>query len=189
MTHAHGGVRPANDPERRRWQDPEAILETIGLKAGDVFVDVGCGGGFFALPAARIVGPKGKVYGCDVNPDSIAALKKQAAKEDLKNLDAAAAKAEAYLPGKEMADYVFYGIALHDFQDQAKVLANARRILKPSGKLINLDWKKEDVPFGPPSSIKFSIEKASKLIEAAGFKIVSVEDSGPYHYLITAKPA
>ena len=72
---------PVDDKERRRWQNPEAILAGIGLKPGFTFIDLGCGSGFFALPAARIVGESGKVYGVDVNAGAIAALKEQSDKE------------------------------------------------------------------------------------------------------------
>jgi len=186
MTHFRGGFHPSNDPGRREWQNPEAILGGLGLKAGMTFVDVGCGAGFFALPAARMVGPKGKVYGVDGNAEAIGALKEQAEKEGLDNLVLTAAPAEDYVPGEKLADFVFYGIALHDFHDAAKVVANAARILKPGGKLIDLDWRKQDLPIGPPSHIKFAPSHAAKLIRDAGFIVLTIENSGEYHYLITA---
>jgi ubiquinone/menaquinone biosynthesis C-methylase UbiE len=188
MDHIRGGFHPYDDPGRRKWQNPEAILNSIGLKAGMAFVDVGCGAGFFAIPAARIVGSKGKIYGIDANPNAINALREQGEKEGLKNIYPTTGAAEDIVVGKSIADVVFFGISLHDFQDPSKVLANARRMIKPGGKLIDLDWKKEGIPFGPPSHIKFDEAKASGLIEAAGFKVESVKDSPPYHYLITAKP-
>ena len=188
MTHFRGGFHPFDDPARRKWQNPEAILTGIGLKPGMSLVDVGCGAGFFAIPAARIVGPKGKVYGVDGNPSAISALQEQAEKEGLKNLFLTAGAAEDIVVCEHGADFVFFGISLHDFQDPSKALSNARRMIKPAGKLIDLDWKKEGIPFGPPSHIKFDEAKASQLIEAAGFKVESVKDSPPYHYLITAEP-
>jgi ubiquinone/menaquinone biosynthesis C-methylase UbiE len=189
VTHHRGGFHPSNDPGRRQWQDPEAILAAIGLKPGMTFADIGCGAGFFALPAARITGPKGKIYGVDANPASIAALKEEAEKEGLKNLSLTVAEAEAVIPCEQCADFVFFGISLHDFHDPAKVLQNAKRILKPGGKLIDLDWKKEGVPFGPPDHIKFAPAYAAKLIREAGFLVLSIEGSGQYHYLITASLA
>jgi ubiquinone/menaquinone biosynthesis C-methylase UbiE len=64
-----------DEQERRTWQSPEAILILIGLKRGFTFVDVGCGYGFFALPAAKLVGVNGKVYGLDANDEAIRKLK------------------------------------------------------------------------------------------------------------------
>jgi len=180
--------RPAIDDERRKWQNPEAILADIGLRPGLTFVDIGCGGGFFALPAARIVGETGKVYGLDTNPRSITSLKELASREGLTNLDLTIGKAEELVICEQCADIIFFGIALHDFQDASKVLENAKRMVKPTGRLVNLDWKKEPMKLGPPVEIRFSQEMASRLIEAAGFIVETVKDSGLYHYIVIAKP-
>jgi ubiquinone/menaquinone biosynthesis C-methylase UbiE len=182
------GFHPFNDPERRKWQDPEAILVEIGLKKGDVFADIACGGGFFTLPAARVVGEKGEIYGLDINEKSIAEIKAEAEKEGFKNLVLTSGRAEDTIVCRGCADIVFFGMALHDFQDPAKVLANAKVTLRPNGKLVDLDWKKE-ASMGPPPHIRFDENKASGLMRDAGFTIESVKNSGPYHYLIIAKPA
>ena len=79
-------------------------------------------------------------------------------------------------------------MVLHDFSDPAKVLRNAKQMIKPAGRLVDLDWKKQDMPFGPPVKIRFSQEYASSLIETAGFQIEGVKDVGSYHYVVTAKP-
>jgi ubiquinone/menaquinone biosynthesis C-methylase UbiE len=176
----------ADDPERKEWQDPKKILAAIGLSVGMVFVDVGCGEGYFALPAARITGPGGKVYAADINADAVATLREQAANEGLRNLSAEVRAAEDTVVCEGCADLVFFGIDLHDFADPGQVLLNARRMLKPFGKLIDLDWKDEPMAFGPPPEKRFSVRKATGLIETAGFRVHSVQDAGPYHYLIHA---
>jgi ubiquinone/menaquinone biosynthesis C-methylase UbiE len=179
---------PFDDNERIKWQNPEAILVEIGLKAGFIFADIGCGSGFFALPAARMVGKRGKVYGLDTNAHAISSLKEQAAREGLNNLHVRIGRAEETIICERCADIVFFGIALHDFQDPPKVLTTARRIIKPTGKLIDLDWKKESMELGPPLRIRFSEETAASLIEEAGFKVETIKDSGLYHYLVIARP-
>ncbi len=77
----------ASRPERRDRHNPEAILTMIGLQAGMTFVDVGCGTGFFALPAARIIGKSGRVYGIDLYPELIENLREIAAIEGLDNME------------------------------------------------------------------------------------------------------
>jgi ubiquinone/menaquinone biosynthesis C-methylase UbiE len=185
--HHHGGFRPYDDPERRKWQDPEAILSGIGVKPGVTFADIGCGGGFFALPAAKMAGEKGKVYGLDENATAIASLQEQAAREGLKNLYLTVGRAEEAVVCRHCADIIFFGIALHDFQDPSKVLENAKVTIRPTGRLVDLDWKKE-AAIGPPVHVRFDEAKASRLIEDAGFKIETIKDSGKYHYLIIARP-
>ena len=180
--------RSVDDHERRKWQNPEAILSSIGLRAGVTFIDIGCGGGFFALPAAKIVGRKGKVYGLDTDAQSIASLKEQASSEGLKNLHLTIGRAEETIICNQCADIIFIGMALHDFRDASKVLENAKIMVKPAGRLVNLDWKKEPMKLGPPLRIRFSEEMAVSLIEGAGFAVETIKDSGPYHYLVIAKP-
>jgi ubiquinone/menaquinone biosynthesis C-methylase UbiE len=177
-----------DETQRRQWQDPEAILQETGLKPGDTLLDIGCGAGFFTLPAARIAGSQGKIYGLDSQISSLDEIRKRAEAEGLANIELKAGRAEETLLCEACADIVFLGIVLHDFQDPARVLKNARRMIKPGGKLINLDWKKSEMDFGPPLLRRFDEAAASRLIEGAGFRIESVKDSGKYHYLITAGP-
>jgi ubiquinone/menaquinone biosynthesis C-methylase UbiE len=174
------------ETERRKWQNPEAILIAIGLKPGFTFIDVGCGEGFFALPAAKIVGKRGKVYALDIDEDAITELKKTTAREGLKNLAAVVGAAEDTVFCEACADIVFFGIVLHDFNVPAKVLANAKTMLKPAARLVDLDWKKETTGFGPPLQIRFSEEQASNLIREAGFRVEHREQAGPLHYIIIA---
>jgi len=175
-----------DEAERRTWQNPEAILAEVGIKVGDVLIDLACGFGFFAIPAAKMVGPQGVVCGVDIDNEALEELRKKAALAGLLNLRLKLAAAEDVVLCEQCADIVFLGIALHDFKDSLKVLQNAKRALKTGGRLVNLDWKKEETPFGPPLEIRFSQGEAVSLIERAGFKVVSAKDSGPYHYIISA---
>jgi ubiquinone/menaquinone biosynthesis C-methylase UbiE len=178
----------SDETARRNWQNPETILKAVGLKPGITFMDIGCGQGFFTLPAARIIGPTGKVYGLDIDDAGIRELAKKASAEGLNNLELVSGAAEEVRICMGCADIVFFGIVLHDFSNPAKVLEKARKMIKTSGRLVNLDWKKVEMGFGPPLAKRFDEETASRLITASGFKIESVNDSGRYHYIITARP-
>ena len=178
-----------DEVKRRKWQNPEEIMQRIGLREGMTFVDMGCGEGFFTIVAARIVGASGKVIGIDINEKGIGRLKERARSEGLSNTFLIVGSAEDTEVSAGSADFVFFGIDLHDFDDANRALKNAKMMLKRGGKVIDLDWKKKWMLKGPPASIRFSQEHASRLIEDAGFKIESVESSGRMHYLIVASPA
>jgi ubiquinone/menaquinone biosynthesis C-methylase UbiE len=178
-----------DEAERRKWQDPEAILKDIGVKPGITFMDIGCGQGFFTLPAARMAGLSGKVYGVDIDGELIAELRRKADREGLSSLELNVAPAEEALLCRSCADIVFLGIVLHDFHDPTRVLQNSHQMLKPTGYLVNLDWKKISMPVGPPVEKRFDEATAALLIESAGFKVMTTKNSGSFHYLITASPA
>lgn len=172
----------------REWFHPKLSLEKIGLRAGMVFLDIGCGYGFFTIPAAQIVGIEGKVFAVDVAASAIDLLKRDAIVKGLKNITAIVGAAEETVFCSGCADMVFYSIVLHDFRDPAKVLQNAKLMLKRSGRVVNVDWKKKPTGIGPPVDIRFSEEQASNLMEQAGFTIESIQNLESYFYIVTAKP-
>jgi ubiquinone/menaquinone biosynthesis C-methylase UbiE len=176
----------SSDPERRQWQNPEEILTGAGLRQGMTFIDIGCAEGFFSIPAAYIVGSTGKVYAFDINEEATHQLSIQARVEHLDHLIPLMGTGEDTVLCEGGADMVFFGIDLHDFDDPEKVLQNARIMLKPGGKLVDLDWRAKPMEFGPPLKKRFSKEKAMALIESAGFQLLSADEAGPYHYIVIA---
>jgi len=177
----------SNDPERRQWQNPEEILSGAGLRTGMTFIDIGCGEGFFSVPAAHIAGKGGRVYAIDINDEAIGQLAIQVREERLDQLIPKTGTGEDTIICEGCADMVFFGINLHDFEDPKKVLSNARIMLRPEGVLVDLDWKDQPMEFGPPLEKRFSKEKAMDLMKSAGFRIISTGEAGPYHYLVIAK--
>jgi ubiquinone/menaquinone biosynthesis C-methylase UbiE len=181
----HGGFS-LNEATRRSWYNPDDILK--GISEGMVFVDVGCGDGYFTILAAKKVGATGKVYAVDIDGSAVEKVKQKAKAENLKNITTKVGSGEDTIFCSKCADFVLCSMDLHDFNDAAKVLKNAKQMLKPTGHLIDLDWIKQEEPFGPPAAIRFSEEKASELMESVGFTVSKIKNAGPHHYLITAKP-
>jgi ubiquinone/menaquinone biosynthesis C-methylase UbiE len=180
----HGGFS-LDETTRRSWYNPEAILQD--LQGGMVFVDVGCGDGYFSILAAKKIGSNGKVYAVDTDASGIDTLQQKAKAEGLKNISAKVGRAEDTVFCKQCADFILFSMDLHDFDNPAKVLDKAKQMIKPSGVLVDLDWKTQEMPFGPPIAIRFSEEKAAGLIESAGFKVAEIKNAGPHHYVIRAK--
>jgi ubiquinone/menaquinone biosynthesis C-methylase UbiE len=180
------GYKSWPEDDRRKTQDPEAIFSKAGLKPGMTVIDIGCGQGYFSIPVAKIVGKDGNVYCIDIDEESIETLKDRASREGLDNVQTFIGNAETTVPCEVCADIVFFGICLHDFEDPSQVLNNAMRMLKPSGVLADLDWKKLHMEGGPPYKIRFSEAKASRLMADAGFRVRSVEDIGDRYYLVLA---
>src|SRR2546427_10657942 len=62
---------------RARWQQPERVLKTLRVRRGAVVADVGSGPGYFTTRLARAVGPRGRVYAVDPEPEELKALVKR----------------------------------------------------------------------------------------------------------------
>ncbi len=76
----HGHKKYHDEAERRQWQEPEPILKAIGMGPGKKIADIGCGSGFFTLPAARMAGKDGAVYGVDSDAECAAGAAREGGK-------------------------------------------------------------------------------------------------------------
>lgn len=135
-----------------------------------------------------MVGPHGRVCGIDIDAEALDILQEMALREGLDNVVLHEGTAEETVLCDGCADFVFFGIALHDFVDPVRVLLNAKKMAAPGGLIVDLDWKKEPLPLGPPTEKKFDTEYVVSLMAKAGIRVTAIADSGPYHYIVTAVP-
>ena len=171
--------------ERMKWQDPEKILDAILLPGVCTVVELGCGPGYFTLPMARRIGDAGTVIGVDVNAELLAMCRRRMTGAKIHNFELLLLDADEPLPlGDACADLIFAANVLHDFRRPQAALSEARRLLKKDGLIVDIDWKKEELPFGPPPEVKFSTDRSSSLLVEAGFVNISVTDIGPFHYCV-----
>jgi len=75
-----------DNPLLPHLKDPYRSLETAGLKPGQKVMEVGCGPGFFTIPAAKIVGDKGLIYAIDVNHRAIKRVEEKMRKYGIDNI-------------------------------------------------------------------------------------------------------
>lgn len=164
---------------------PEAILKQIGLLPGMQTADLGCGSGYFALPAAHIAGPRGRVFAVDVQPAVLEQVKSEARLRNLNNLETVWSDIEvvgaAKIPPASL-DMVFLVNTLFQVKSQDQVLAEAKRLLKPGGALLVVDWLPGDSVLGPPLAKRLDLIKTRQMIAGAGFTEQASVDTGPHHF-------
>ena len=117
------------------FRDPYKVLNAAGFEAGQKVLEVGCGPGFFTIPAAKIVGESGSVYALDVNPLAMERVQRKIEKEGLTNVKTILADAaETGLP-EESFDLIFLFGFVHSVGDLENILTELHRLLKPAGIL------------------------------------------------------
>ncbi len=169
--------------DREKEIAPKELLASTGLKSGQVFADVGCGPGFFTLPAAELVGEKGKVYAIDTQQEMLDSLKKRNPPRCVQIVRSE----EEKIPVKDaVADLALMAYVLHEVADQTIFLKEVRRILKEGGRLLVIDWKKLKEEKGPPIEERLTEEEACGFLKKAGFLNVSAASLNQSHYKITA---
>lgn len=181
-----------NGHERRGpssfWmQDPELIFNELKLQEGDYFLDIGCGTGDYSLHAAKIIGNSGQVYALDVQDELITNLKEKTSREGLKNIRALISDIAHPLPVEDKSvDICFISTVLHsvDLSRHGEQLFNEiRRVLKPDGRLVIIECKKEDLSRGPPLEMRISSDELENIVERYGFLKINLFDLG-FNYLI-----
>lgn len=113
---------------------PEKELAKLDIQKGQIILDFGCGTGSFALPVARMVGGKGKVYALDKQPFAIKKVKEKGQKEGLENIETVLSDGDTGLPDRSIDVVLFYGV-LPEIEDKEAVLKELHRVLNPNGYL------------------------------------------------------
>jgi ubiquinone/menaquinone biosynthesis C-methylase UbiE len=172
--------------ERRSYLDPPRILKAFRLGPGMRMADIGAGTGFFAVPAARVVGPTGRVYAVDMVPEMLEDLQAKLDREPLPNLEPVRSTEDRIPLADASVDLAFLACVLHEL-DGPGTLLECRRILRQGGRLGVVDWKKEEMEFGPPIAHRLDEEEARSILRDAGFHPVKTFEAGRYHYGIEAR--
>jgi ubiquinone/menaquinone biosynthesis C-methylase UbiE len=145
-----------------------------------VAADLGCGSGYFTVPLARRVR---KVFGIDVQREMLDFLEDKIRKLKIRNVEPLLSKPDEIPLDDESVHLLMTVNSLHEFGDRDKMIREIMRVLKKRGRLLIVDFKKEETGFGPPVSIRISKEKAVGLFIAKGFALLKAKEL-PYHYLL-----
>ena len=181
-----GGQRMRQAPSSYKREEANLIFEKIELKTGDVFVDLGCGTGNFSLHAAGLVGNEGKVYAIDLWTEMLEKVANRAKEANFDNILTIENNiCESINLEDSIADICFISNVLHGQKINGNcptLLSEIARFLKPNGRLSIIEFKKEEMPFGPPLNIRISPEELSEGVSAHSFQKISYLDLG-YHYM------
>ena len=173
-------------PERLRRLPPRKILQRVGLKKGGVFVDIGCGTGFFSLPAAALVGRRGTVYGLDISRPMLADMVSAARKKRLPNIRPVLS-AESGRGMPRGASLYFLANVFHELNDKNSYLRLLHRRMSPESRLAIVDYHKRRTKHGPPVAHRVSRRQARSLLAAAGFRVVEAFTVNIEEYCLVAE--
>lgn len=164
--------------------EPEKILSQIDLKNDWVAADFGSGAGGFTIPLAKKLF-NGMVYAIDIQEEPLSALKGTAKSEGIVNIKTIIGDLEdprgSKLPDKTI-DLVLVVNLLFQIENKEGVLREAKRVLKPKGKVLIIDWKK-DSPFGPALG-RVAPEEIRKIAVKEGLIPKKEINAGQYHWAL-----
>jgi ubiquinone/menaquinone biosynthesis C-methylase UbiE len=175
-------------PGRDRWQRPDEIVAAAGIVPGMRVADLGAGTGYLMPHLSRAVGATGSVLVVEPEPNLVTHLRGRAEESSLDNVTPVLASfSDPRLP-RAALDRIVMLDTYHHISDRRSYMADLKGTLRPGGRVVVVDWRKRDLPVGPPPSHKLPRSQVTGEMEAAGYTLVDSRETLPYHYVLVFAP-
>lgn len=180
-------------PTGRELIDPFKVLEEGGIRADMKVADFGCGTlGHYVFAASKLVGPGGKVYAVDILKSVLNGIESMIKMERVANVETVWGDLER-VGGVKLADGILdIGMLINNLylsKQQAEMVKECVRMVKPGGTFVLVDWKPTGATFGPDPKSRVGADVAMRLGLDAGLSLVKEFEPGSYHYgFIFRKP-
>jgi ubiquinone/menaquinone biosynthesis C-methylase UbiE len=169
-----GGADWLDRSNRESEEHPDEALDALDIRPGMVVADVGAGTGYITLRVARRVGPSGKVYATDVQPQMLSRLQEQLERNQVSNVvTVLGTQANPNLPPATF-DLILMFDVYHELSQPQRMLYELKKALKPDGRLVLVEYRKEDPSIPVRPEHKMSVDEVKIELEAAGFRLVEV---------------
>lgn len=162
----------------------EKIVSQFDIKPNEIIADFGAGHGFFTIAFGKIVGPSGQIYAIDILETALEAIRSQSKIEGLFNIKTIRGNLEKINGSKlpdESCDTVLIANVLFQVPDKLILLEEAKRVLKPGGRLAVIEWKPY-IALGPQKESRIVESELKQLILSQGFSELKIIDAGTHHY-------
>jgi ubiquinone/menaquinone biosynthesis C-methylase UbiE len=170
--------------ERVDEEEPDVALDVLKIAKGASVADIGAGSGYITVRLAKRVGPTGTVYANDLQPQMLQLLQQNAAKAKLTNVvPVLGAFDDPKLPAATL-DLIIMVDVYHEFSQPQAMLRGLRQALKPGGRLVLLEYRKEDPSIPIRLEHKMTVAEAKMELEAEGFTLSKVDESLPRQHIL-----
>ena len=186
----HQAAEWLDRPEREQEEAPSKLLQALKFKPGDVVADIGAGSGYHTLRIAKLVGPRGKVYAVDIQPEMLALIRERAKKQGLKNVELVqGTETDPKLPAGSV-DLILLVDVYHEFSYPYEMTVAMVKALKPGGRLVFVEFRLEDDSVPIKLVHKMSQKQVLKEMAPHPARWVGTIDTLPWqHIMIFEKKA
>ena len=167
------------------FSNPEQNIEKVHIDPGMKVADLGSGAGAYSIAAGKLVGPSGRIYAVDVQKDLLEKLKHESLEQGLSNIELIWGDLDEPNGTKlanDVVERVIIANVLFQVEDKDSVMEETKRILKPKGKVLFVDWSDSFGGLGPQESDIVRPDVARTLFEAHGFEFEKEIEVGDHHY-------
>ncbi len=171
-------------PARVAILRPDDVIKKMKIRKGEIIADIGAGSGLFSRPLALATGATGKVYAYDINKDLVDFMNRDAAARKIDNMVAVSIDATNPNFQGNRFDTVFLADTYHHIDNRSDYFQKLRAHITPQGRVVILDFHKQQAPFGPPLSHKLEKKVVIEEMKKAGYQLALSDDFIQYHYYL-----
>lgn len=176
-----------DNEKRRELLPPEQTLINLGLHEGDIMADIGCGIGYFTIPASKIVGDSGKVFAMDILPEMLQDVEIKIKNINISNIEIILTEESDLKLEDSNITIAFISNVLHEADEKENFLNEVKRIISPKGRIAIVEWQKINSEFGPPIEHRLDKVDLINLLDTLGFSNISTIDIGENFYGLIAQ--
>ena len=185
------GARWLERPEREAEEAPTKAIAALKLQPGQIVADIGAGSGYYTMLLSSAVGPRGRVYATDIQPEMLALIKKRIGEKGVSNVELVRGTVTGSGLPDGIIDLALMVDVYHELAQPQAFLQSVKRALAPGGRLVLIEFRKES-PWVPiREEHKMSIQDARMELEAEGYRFDRVIDVLPWQHILvfTAGPS
>jgi ubiquinone/menaquinone biosynthesis C-methylase UbiE len=171
-------------PERIEEEQPDRALDVLKIQAGSTIADVGAGSGYFTTRLATRVGASGRVYAVDIQPEMLRLLAERLAAENVTNVTLVQGDVDDPKLPPASLDLALMVDVYHEFAAPQTMLRHLHAALQPDGRLVLLEYRKEDPSIPIRADHKMSVAEAKLELEAEGFTLAQIDESLPRQHIL-----
>jgi len=179
-----GGATWLERAEREHEESPQTAVRMLDLKPGMRVADVGAGSGYYTELLARAVGPEGKVYATDIQPGMVRLLEQRVQSRKLTQVQPILAPPDGTGLTAECCDVILMVDVYHELSSPQSTLRQIKLALKPEGRLVLLEFRKEDRSVPIREEHKMSIAEARLELESEGYRFESALPGLPWQHML-----
>jgi ubiquinone/menaquinone biosynthesis C-methylase UbiE len=179
-----GGIAWLDRPEREHEERPAMVIDALGLRGGDVVADLGAGSGYFTFRIAPKVGKTGRVLAVEIQDEMLETLRQRATALKVTNVEEVkGSETDPKLPISGV-DIVLMVDVYHELAYPFEVMTKIRKALKPGGRVVFVEYRKEDPQVPIKEVHKMSVEQLEKEMNVVGLAHLRTVETLPWQHIV-----
>ncbi|RCK73356.1 MAG: SAM-dependent methyltransferase [Ignavibacteriae bacterium] len=167
--------------DRERMLPVESFIELSKPQASEIWADIGCGPGYFTLPIAERVK---KIYAIDISDEMLQVCRNRALEKKITNIEYVKIKNERLPFSKQFFDKILLVNVYHELEDSKKIINELKRTIKSNGRIYLIDWKYEEMEFGPPLEHRIPPDKVVDEFKQKNISLIEISEIYRFNYVL-----